>query len=289
MSTTSAKSISNKAETQPTSWAVPAYRADVLRPRQARYAVCVFVINEGERIRRQLERMQAVKAPLDVVLADGGSTDGSTDLALLKDLGVGALLTKQGPGKLSAQMRMALAWCLEQGYEGVVVMDGNNKDDPQALARFAEMLSAGWDHVQGSRFVAGGKAVRTPWTRLLGIKLLHAPLISLASGFRYTDTTNGFRAYSRRLLVSPRVAPFREVFSQYELHYYLAIRAAQLGFRIVEVPVSREYPAHGGVPTKIHGWRGNALILRTLWNACRGKFNPPPATMDASHHAKKAA
>ena len=116
--------------------------------------------------------------------------------------------------------------------------------------------------------------------RLLGIKLLHAPLISLASGFRYTDTTNGFRAYSRRLLVDPRIAPFREVFSQYELHYYLAIRAAQLGFRVTETPVCREYPAHGGVPTKIHGWRGNALVLRTLWAACRGKFNPPPATME---------
>lgn len=264
------------------SWAVPAYRTDVLRPRRERHAVCVFVINEGERIRRQLERMQAAAAPLDVVLADGGSTDGSTDLALLKDLSVSTLLTKQGPGKLSAQMRMALAWCLEQGYEGVVVMDGNNKDDPQALPRFAEMLSSGWDHVQGSRFVPGGKAVNTPWTRLCGIKLLHAPLISLASGFRYTDTTNGFRGYSRRLLLDPRIAPFREVFSQYELHYYLAIRAAQLGFRVVEAPVCREYPAHGGVPTKIHGWRGNALILRTLWSACRGEFNPPPATMDAA-------
>jgi glycosyltransferase involved in cell wall biosynthesis len=275
------KNMPDTIQLNPTGhWAVPAYRTDVLRPRRARYAVCVFVINEGERIRRQLERMQAAAPPLDVVLADGGSTDGSTDLEVLKSLGVSALLTKQGPGKLSAQMRMALSWCLEQGYEGVVVMDGNNKDDPAALTRFADLLAKGWDHVQGSRFIVGGRAVNTPWQRLLGIKLLHAPLISLASGYRYTDTTNGFRAYSRRLLVDPRVAPFREVFSQYELHYYLAIRAAQLGFRVTETPVCREYPAHGGVPTKIHGWRGNALVLRTLWAACRGKFNPPPATME---------
>jgi hypothetical protein len=261
--------------TPPEPWAVPAYRADVLSPRRTRHAVCVFVINEGQRIRCQLERMQAAGAPLDVILADGGSTDGSTNLNLLQSLGVSALLTKQGPGKLSAQMRMALAWCLERGYEGVVVMDGNNKDDPAALPQFSEMLAKGWDHVQGSRFVPGGQAVRTPWLRLLGIKLVHAPLISLAAGFRYTDTTNGFRAYSRRLLVDSRVAPFRDLFSHYELHYYLAIRAAQLGFRVKEVPVRREYPAQGGVPTKIHGWRGNALILRTLWSACHGRFNPP--------------
>jgi glycosyltransferase involved in cell wall biosynthesis len=268
---------------------VPAYAAHVLRPRSARWAVCVFVINEGDRIRRQLQRMQDVPAPLDIVLADGGSTDGSTDCALLRELGVSALLVKQGPGKLSAQMRMAFAWCLEQGYEGVVVMDGNNKDDPRALPRFVGMLAQGWDHVQGSRFVTGGEAINTPWSRLWGIRLVHAPLVSLAAGFRYTDTTNGFRAYSRRLLMDPRLAVFRDVFSQYELHYYLAIRAARLGFRVAELPVRREYPAHGVVPTKIHGWRGNWKILRTLWSACRGEFDPPAASPAAASPINKAA
>ncbi len=99
--------------------------------------------------------------------------------------------------------------------------------------------------MQGSRFVPGGRAVRTPWARYLGIRLLHAPLISLAAGHRYTDTTNGFRAYSARFLSDPRVAPFRDVFSAYELHYYLAIRAARLGFRVAELPVTRTYPSHG--------------------------------------------
>jgi hypothetical protein len=29
------------------------------------------------------------------------------------------------------------------------------------------------------------------------------------------------------------------VFAAYELHYYLAIRAARLGFRVIETPVTR--------------------------------------------------
>jgi len=53
------------------------------------------------------------------------------------------------------------------------------------------------------------------------VRILHAPLVSLASRFRYTDTTNGFRGYSRRFLEDPRVAAFRDVFPGYELHYYL--------------------------------------------------------------------
>lgn len=261
----------------PAGWILPEHTEQVLRPRQARYAVCLFVINEGERFLRQLARMHRATHGLDVVVADGGSTDGSMEPEGLRRLGVRAVLTKTGPGKLSAQMRMGLAWCLRQGYEGIVVMDGNDKDDPEALVRFAQSLDAGFDHVQGSRYVPGGRAINTPLSRHLAVQFLHAPLISLAARCRYTDTTNGFRAYSRRLLLDPRVAPFRAVFEKYELHYYLAIRAARLGFRITEIPVTRAYPAHGTVPTKIRGLRGNLLILDTLFRACLGRYNPPPA------------
>jgi len=78
---------------------------------------------------------------------------------------------------------------------------------------------------------------------MAGLHVIHAPLISLASGKRHTDTTNGFRAYSRRLLEDPRVAPLRDLFTTYELHYYLAIRVARLGLRVCEIPVARRYPA----------------------------------------------
>ncbi len=108
------------------------------------------------------------------------------------------------------------------------------------------------------------------------MKLVHAPLISLAARHRYTDTTNGFRAYSRRLLTDPRVSPLREVFLGYELHYYLAIRAARLGFKVIETPVTRSYPAGETAPTKIRGLRGNIAVLRTLANVVRGAYDPNP-------------
>ncbi len=170
---------------------------------------------------------------------------------------------------------MAFDYGLREGYEGIVAMDGNNKDDPGAVKDFVEALDDGYDYVQGSRFIAGGRARNTPVHRLLAIKLLHAPLVRHASGFPYTDTTNGFRAYGRRLLEDSRVAPFRDVFSSYELHYYLAIRAARLGFRIKEIPVTREYPRRGPTPTKIRGLRGYWIVLRDLFRACRHRFDPP--------------
>jgi glycosyltransferase involved in cell wall biosynthesis len=234
----------------------------------------VFVIDEGDRFRAQLAKMQSLQPMVDIIVADGGSTDGSTSPSELRSAGVRALLIKTGPGRLSAQMRMALSFALDEGYEGVITVDGNDKDDVSATNRFVAALDNGFDHVQGSRYIPGGKGVNTPAVRHFAVTLIHAPLISLAAGFRYTDTTNGFRAYSRRLLLDPRVAPFRDVFTDYELHYYLAIRAARLGYRCTEVPVTRTYPESGKTPTKIRGVRGNARVMRTLIAATLGRWNP---------------
>jgi hypothetical protein len=255
-------------------WQVPDFTLTEWGERRSAFALCVFVLNEGDRIRAQLERMESLTSQIDIIVADGGSTDGAVAPEILVRHGVRGLLTKRGPGRLSAQMRMAMAYTMERGYEGVVVIDGNNKDDPSAVPALVQLLTAGYDHVQGSRHIPGGRAINTPWSRHVAVKYLHAPLISLAAGFRYTDTTNGFRGYSRRLLLDERVAPFRDVFNGYELHYYLAIRAARLGFHVCETPVTRAYPP-GKTPTKIRGFRGNLMILRTLWRACRHRYDPP--------------
>ena len=62
--------------------------------------------------------MAPLADPIDIVVADGGSTDGSLALDSLDAFRLRALLVKRGPGKLSAQMRMAIAFALGEGYEG---------------------------------------------------------------------------------------------------------------------------------------------------------------------------
>jgi hypothetical protein len=263
-------------EYRPSEWAVPEFTADSFFERRHKYCICVFVINEGGNLHAQLEAMSPLKNQLDIIIADGGSTDGSTDLEKLAPFGVRTLLTKIGPGRLSAQMRMAFSYAFNHKYAGIITIDGNNKDDPSAANLFIDALEKCYDHIQGSRFIQGGQAIRTPLSRLIGIKLIHAPLISLSAGYRYTDTTNGFRAYSERFLLDPAVAPFRDCFSNYELHYYLAIRAARLGYKVKEVPVTRVYPQTKKIPTKISPIKGNWLVLKTLIKACLYQFDPPP-------------
>jgi glycosyltransferase involved in cell wall biosynthesis len=258
---------------QPTE--VPAYDVHVLTPKHTRHCVIVPVINEGDRIGAQLVEMAPLAEHADIVIADGGSTDGSLELERLRAAGVRALLVKTGPGRLSAQLRMGFAFATEEGYDGVITVDGNGKDGVEAIPAFVEALDAGYDFVQGSRFIRGGVHERTPWSRLVAIRFLHAPMISLLARHRYTDTTNGFRAHSRRMFTDRRVQMFRDVFARYELLAYFSVRAPRLGFRVKEVPTRRSYPEHGRTPTKLGKLHGPLDLLGVLWQLARGRYNPP--------------
>jgi len=258
------------------SWQIPSAEIFELGPRRTPYAVCIPVINEGERLRNQLAEMREkqITDQADILILDGGSTDGSVDPDYLKVQGVRTLLVKTGPGRLSAQLRMGFAYALTQGYQGVITIDGNQKDGLEAIPDFIRELTAGYDFVQGSRYMPGGQAINTPWVRHLAIKWIHAPLISLAAGFRYTDTTNAYRGHSRFLLLNPEVQPFRDVFIGYELLFYLSVRAPLTGHRVKEIPVVRRYPGQGQIPTKISHIKGNWNLLLMLMKVLLGKFNP---------------
>jgi len=262
-------------------WEVPAHEAAFYGPRTHRHALVIPVINEGTRIRGQLRRIAEAGLPVDVVIADGGSTDGSLDPDFMLEVGVRAVLTKTGPGKLSAQLRMAYAWCLRQGYAGIVTIDGNGKDGVEAVAAMVAKLEEGCDYVQGSRYLPGGAAENTPLERTIANRLIHAPMLSIAGRHWFTDTTNGFRAYSAAYLLHPDVQPLREVFSVYNLLFYLTVRAGQLGLRVAHVPVERRYPDDGKVPTKIGGFASKLALLKETFVAATGGYTPDSAVRRA--------
>ena len=268
---------SDSIEAARADWRVPSFERPLWGGRLHPWCIVVPVINEGGRITALVDRMSrlGLHEMADIIIVDGGSSDGSLRLGELEEQGVRGLLVKTGAGRLSAQLRCAYAFALEQGYLGIVTIDGNNKDDPVAIPQFIAALEEGVDFVQASRFLPGGAAENTPRIREIAIRWLHAPLLSFFSGQKWTDTTQGFRAYRSRVLLDVAVAPFRDVFQSYELLAYLSYRVPRLGYRCRELPTSRRYPADGFVPTKIAGYRGNLKLVGVLLNACLGRYNPP--------------
>lgn len=255
---------------------VPKFECTEYTGKTKDYVLLIPVINEGDRILHELARAKDhhVSDSVDIVICDGGSTDGSTDEEKLKELDVNTLLVKRDSGKQGAQLRMGFWWALERGYKGIVTIDGNDKDSIEDTPRFVTRLKEGYDFVQGSRFVKGGKAINTPFYRYAAVKLIHAPVISKTAHFRFTDTTNNFRAYSARYLKDDRVQPFRDVFSTYELLAYLSVRATQIGMLACEIPVTRAYPKSGKTPTKISAGKGNMELLKILFRNAKGEYNP---------------
>lgn len=254
---------------------VPNFAAYELEQRMSKYCVCIPVINEGSRIDSELVRAYQNNVPnhIDIIICDGGSTDGSLELKRLGELGVNTLLVKEDGGKQGAQLRMGFWWALNRGYEGIITVDGNNKDSIEDVFKFIEKLDQGWDFIQGSRYIAGGKAINTPLMRHLAVKFIHSPLISITAGYRFTDTTNAFRGYSKAYLLHPDVKPFRDVFQTYELLAYLSTKAPKIGLKVSEVPVTRAYPKNEKTPTKISPIKGNLQLLKILMYNMRGGYN----------------
>ncbi len=255
---------------------VPAFECTEYREKTSEYAVLIPIINEGERIVKELKRAYhyGIYQYADIIICDGGSTDGCTNEKRLRKLNVNTLLVKQDEGKQGAQLRMGIWWALERGYKGIITIDGNNKDSIEDVPRFIEKLKEGYDFVQGSRFIKGGKAIHTPLLRLLSVKLIHAPLISLTARRRFTDTTNAYRAYSAEYLTDERVQPLRDIFMTYELLAYLSVRASQLGYRTCEIPVTRAYPKKEKTPTKISFFKGNSELMKILIKNLFGAYQP---------------
>lgn len=255
---------------------VPKFLSTEMEERKNKYCLCIPIINEGERIYKQLQRAQqhGIDKLVDIIICDGDSTDGSNEINQLKALGVNTLLVKKDTGKQGAQLRMGFWFALERGYDGIITIDGNNKDSIESVPLFIEKLEQEFDFVQGSRYVKGGKAINTPKIRHFAVKFIHSPLISLTARHRFTDSTNAYRCYSKKYLTHPKVQPFRPIFTTYELLAFLSVRASQLGLKVGEVPVERKYPQSGKVPTKISFFRGNFNLIKILVNNLFGKYNP---------------
>ena len=255
---------------------VPKFESYEIQTKRNKYALLIPIINEGRRTVTELTiaKKHGIHEKIDIVICDGGSTDGSTEIKLMEKLGVNTLLIKRDTGKQGAQLRMGIWWALERGYEGVITIDGNNKDSIEDVPRFIECLEKGYDFIQGSRFVKGGKAINTPLIRYISVRLIHAPVISKIAKFRFTDTTNAYRGYSRRYLSDSRVQPLRDIFMGYELLAYLSVRASQIGLKVCEIPVRREYPANKKTPTKISFFKGNMELLRILFRLSKKIYDP---------------
>ncbi len=234
------------------------------------------ILNEGQRIIAQLNEISRIKKrDFDIVVVDGNSIDGSVQniSAKFNKLLRSILVLSESRG-LSHQLRLGFNYCLQEKYNFFMTMDGNNKDGVEGISRINKKLNEGFDFIQGSRFIESNSSINTPVHRELAIRYIHAPIVSFFSDRKFTDTTNGFRGFSRFLLENKEIDIFREVFNKYELIPYIPIRVGQLNLKSCEVSVVRRYPENTEIPTKITGLNAHIELLFSLLLSGLGFYNP---------------
>jgi len=206
-----------------------------------RVLAATFAFNEGEKIRRTIDRHPDDRR-YDLVVMDDGSTDGALDGVDRSRVIVLRNETNQGIG---SAMKRVFQYSLDEGYDVLVIQAGNDKDDPlQIPALVAPIASGAADFVQGSRYLGGGGFGNMPKYRVFGTRVVHPLVFSLACGKRVTESTNGFRAFKTDVLRDPRIDWRQAWLDRYELEPYLMLKAIRLGYRHAEVPVTKIYPRH---------------------------------------------
>lgn len=197
----------------------------------------------------------------EIVFIDDGSTDYSW--AVMESI-VGRL-----PGVVRAirfRRNLGKALALEAGFRAccgdiVFTMDADLQDDPKEIPRFLEKLDDGFD------LVSGWKRTRhDPLSKTLPSKLFNG-VTSRLSGVKLNDFNCGFKCYRREVIDNIRLYG--------ELHRYIPVLAADLGYRVGEIEVEHHPRQHG---QSKYGWERYArgfidlltVLATTRWLAKPG-------------------
>jgi glycosyltransferase involved in cell wall biosynthesis len=196
-----------------------------------RTLVIIPALNEEESLPGVLATLLATSPELDMLVVDDGSTDATARVAAEHGAKVARLPFNVGIG---GALRTGFRYAVRQGYQRAVQFDGDGQHDAAELDTILLELDRGADLVIGSRFARTERTYVTGAVRGGAMGLLRI-VLSLLVGRRFTDTSSGFRAFSRPMLeFFARTYPVEYMSDTVEA----LLLACYAGYTVVETPVT---------------------------------------------------
>ncbi len=204
----------------------------------ARALVIIPTFNEIENIATALQSALAQPGPLDVLVIDDASPDGTaSEVRRLQEEHPGriALLERAGKQGLGTAYLLGFRHALAGGYEMVCEMDADLSHNPDDLPRLIAPVAGGdTDLAIGSRYVGGVRIIDWPLRRLM-LSYCAGMYTRAVTRLPVQDVTAGFVCYHRRVLEHLDLARVRS--NGYSFQVEMKYRAWKSGFRIREVPI----------------------------------------------------
>ena len=221
--------------------------------------VVIPTYNEVESIGVLLDALKLL--PVDVLVIDDGSPDGTAELCRARGVEV---ISRSGKMGLGGAYRTGFAVALERGYSNVIEMDADGSHQVSDLVKMMEWIGTS-ELLIGSRWVADG-AIQN-WSRfreyLSKAANVYANVV-LSLGIK--DTTSGLRIYNADLLKRMDISTIRS--EGYCFQIEMTRRVISRGGSIGEIPITFIERAHG-VSKMSFAIALEAVLRITSWGLLR--------------------
>ncbi len=199
--------------------------------------IIIPTYNEIENIESIVEAVFSIESPLDVLVVDDQSPDGTADqvLSMMEQFPERLFLESRSDKKgLGTAYVHGFKWALRRNYQYVFEMDADFSHNPQELVPMLLLLKDKADLVVGSRYVKGVNVVNWPLGRVL-LSYFASFYVRLITAMPIKDATAGFVGYRRHVLEA--IALDQIKFVGYAFQIELKYKAWLKKFKLIEHPI----------------------------------------------------
>ncbi len=237
--------------------------------------VIIPTYNERDNIERLVPDILALDLPLEILVVDDNSPDGTGDAAAALASRIARVHTLHRPQKagLGSAYIAGFKFALRGDYDLVFEMDADFSHDPASLAALVA-AAAEADVVLGSRYLHGVTVVNWPIQRLI---LSYAANVYTrwVTGLPVRDATGGFKCFRRRVLEAIDLDGVRS--DGYAFQIEMSYKAYHQGFRIREIPIVFTDRRVGiSKMSKRIIWEAAWMVWRLRWQAVTGQLGERP-------------